>query len=502
MRLPFPERIPVKTVFYAAALLCVVQLLERTDSTFSLLCFFFAILSGIAFNVAGGLTRPSGTYVFFFAVLGVLIGLFWKAVLGEPAQSNLQSPRLTMAVYDVGMLMMLVTAFLSRKVTLRRPLLGEILPDRKMQTATVGCLITGFMIAGLGFALPGGNGSAAAALNQLNHFFALAIILGVIHTIRRSGGRRSVSAPVLLAGAYLILGGIIGFSKEGLISPFVAWGFAAASQRYRITRNQILGGIFVVFFLFRYMVPYSQYGRNFKQGTISAEADVAINMLMHLGEVRKEYLETVKEYEENPSLQYYDSSQGLFDRLQMIVIDDALIDHTQNFGTYGLSPVVNGFENVVPHFIWKDKPSFLIGNTYAHEVGVLAPDDETTGVSFSPVSTAYHMDGWRGLLLVAPMAWFILFWVYDSLFGDIRKAPWGLVAVLIFAHTAPEGDISSIIYMFTIGAFSITVASVLTAYMMPVIGRIFIEPERTLPRRTPAIRSIPRRLLPAGSAES
>jgi hypothetical protein len=99
VRLPFPERVPLAPVCFFATVLCLLQLYQGTAAAFSLCSFLFIIVSALAFNMAGGLTRPSGGYIFFFVVLGVLIGLVWKAVLGEPADSNLAVPMITIEVY-------------------------------------------------------------------------------------------------------------------------------------------------------------------------------------------------------------------------------------------------------------------------------------------------------------------------------------------------------------------------------------------------------------------
>lgn len=502
MRLPFPERIPFRTTFYFAALLCAVQVLEGTNGTFSLCCFFFILLAGVAFNLGGGLNRPSGAYVFFYSFLVLLVGLCWKAVLGEPADSNLLNPMLTISIYLASMAMMLVAVYLSTLVKLRRTVLRNILPEHKVQTATVGCVITGSLIALFGALLPGGNGSIGALLNQLNHFFLLAIVLGVIHTIRRTGGRRSVSLPVLLSGLVMFFQGLVGFSKEGMLSPFFCWILAAASQRYRVSRFQMGGCLLAVLFIFYYLVPYSQYGRNFNQGSASENVSVSLGLLADLGNVREQYLSTSADAYQDQLYAYFNTPQGFFDRLQMIGIDDALNDHTVRFGTFGLLPVVESIENIVPHFLWKDKPSFLFGNNFAHEVGLLAPADESTGVSFSSAVTAFHMVGWPGVFFLAPLAWFLLFTIYDSLFGDVRRAPWGLVVLVAFAHVAPEGDIASLVYMCTTGAFSLTVGCILAAYVMPILGSFFIGPENVFLKRTAQVRAIPRRVLPTRSSEA
>ncbi|MEO6981926.1 MAG: hypothetical protein ABI072_02285, partial [Edaphobacter sp.] len=143
MRLPFPERISIFYVFGFAALLCIVQLLEGTFAPFALCSFLFILIAGVTFNLAGGFTRPSGSYVFFYAVLGIIVGLVWKAVLGEPADSNLLVPFVTIRAYLGSICAMFVAIYISRRLTPKRPLLGSLLTDANMQNATIGCMIVG-----------------------------------------------------------------------------------------------------------------------------------------------------------------------------------------------------------------------------------------------------------------------------------------------------------------------------------------------------------------------
>ena len=502
MRLPFPERVPFVPVFLFAISLCVVQLLEKTDPQFALGCFFFILLAGLAFNTGGGFTRPSGGYIFFYATLTVIVGITFKAILNEPADSNLQNPILTIQVFVAGMAMMLVAAYLSTKLKTRRALLGTMVTDANMQTATVGCLIAGVLISLAGFFVEGGSGSVLSALNQLNRFFAMAIIIGVIHTIRRSGGTRSINPPVLISGALLFIGGIIGYSKEGILTPFLCWTIAAASQRYRVTRAQILGAIAVTYFIFHYLVPYAQYGRGFRADSYYDNIEVSISLLSDLGYVRQQYLLDSEYVGEDRIAGYYDQPQGFFDRLQLLGIDDALIEHTRQFGPFGFFPILASFENLVPHFIWKDKPSVFYGNVYAHEIGILGEEDFSTGVSFSPTAEAYHLGEWKGIFLLAPCLWLLLFAAFDSLCGDVRLSPWGLLVIVSFGHLAPEGGISSVPYALVYITFGIIFAAVMGAYLMPILGTFFIGPEGITLRRGAPIRSIPNRLRPPISSET
>jgi hypothetical protein len=144
----------------------------------------------------------------------------------------------------------------------------------------------------------------------------------------------------------------------------------------------------------------------------------------------------------------------------------------------------------------------MTGNTYAHEVGLLAEEDTSTGVSFSSTAVAYHLMGWRGICLLAPAIWLLLFTIFDTLCGDVRRAPWGLLVTVLFAHAAPEGDLNAMVYMCVYVGIAIIFAAVMGAYVMPVLGTFFIGPEGISIRRGAPIRSIPNRLLPPVSSQS
>jgi hypothetical protein len=386
----------------------------------------------------------------------------------------------------------------------KRALLAKMVTDANMQTATVGCLISGIVLFVVGPLLPSGNGSVISAINQVNRFFPMAIILGVIHAIRRSGGTRSISLPVLLAAGCSLSIGVLGFSKEGMLTPFLCWLVAAASQHYKMSRTQIFGSVLAAIFTFQYLVPYAQFGRSYRSDDDNVGGiGNSIFLLSNLGYVREQYLEESGDADDQGRLYaYYNEPQGFFDRLEMISIDDALIDYTQKFGTFGLYPLLASYQNLVPHFLWKDKPVVFFGNVYAHEIGMLAEEDNSTGVSFSPVSDAFHMDGWMGVFVFAPLMWLLLFTVSDSLCGDVRKSPWGLLAIVSFAHTAPEGGLGVIAYLVSYAVFAIVFAAVMAAYLMPILGTLFIGPEGIQIRRGAAIRSIPGRVAPLPTPES
>jgi hypothetical protein len=169
---------------------------------------------------------------------------------------------------------------------------------------------------------------------------------------------------VLLSGGAIFAQGLLGFSKEGMFTPMVCWLVAAASQRYKLTLLHLAAGIAGVLFMFLFLVPYSQYGRNMAglDQPLEERIATATRLLSNLGEVRQEYNESNDEgYSESPG--YFNTSQGFLDRLQMISVDDGLIAVTDRTGTFGYFPVIFGFENLVPHVFWPSKPSIAFGTS-------------------------------------------------------------------------------------------------------------------------------------------
>jgi hypothetical protein len=487
MRIPFPERIPLTFAVIFGLIITGFQQLQGTSPIFSLCAFLFIVVATLAFNVAGGFTRPSGGYIFFYATLGCIVGLVWKAILGEAADSNLKVPVLTMQVFLGGITSMLGAAYISRKFSRKQAFLQNIVKDKDLKNATVGCIITGFAITILFATLPRANGSFLSALSQLNRFLPMAIILGTIHQIRKSGGTSCISFYNLLAmSTMFFINGLLAFSKEGLFTPVLCFVIAAASTHYRFRFYQVILGVAIVVFMFRFLVPYAQLGRNLLQPghTFSENVSLSVSLLTDLESLRTDYAEqSVEEYEDKEVGGYFNSPQGFFDRLQMIGPDDGLINITEQTQPFGLSPIYISIANWIPHVFWPGKPSMSVGNTYAHEIGgVVSDDDLDTGISFSPSGEAFHVARWAGVFIVAPMVWSGLFIIFDSLCGDIRKSPWGLLVIAMFGHYAPEGMLTGAIYLMFYFTISVVFAAFAAAYVMPVLGTLLVGPEKVPPQ--------------------
>jgi hypothetical protein len=481
VRIPFPERIPLDRVSIFAGALFAIQRFEGTTLYFSVGCVAFVLIAAFAFNTAGGLTRASGTYVFFYSVLVVIVGLCYKAFLGEPADSNLLDPRTDIEVYVGGITAMLAAVVVSRRFARGTGLLQNLLKDSQMYRASIGCIVFGIGGAFI-IALMGESGiSLQRIFTQLNLLIPLGILIGVIYEIRRSGGTRSINLPIIFASVFIFfIGGILNFSKQAMLTPLLCWLAPVCALRFRLSLLQIASCLLGVFVIFHYLVPYSQYGRDFNEPnqTLSQKMAISTRLLEHPEDTRQKF-----EEENVERAGYYNTQQGFWDRLQFISVDDALINITDQGKVFGLWPIKASFLNAIPHVIWPDKPDLRFGNNYMHEINgqKLDEGDTTTGIAFSPTAEAYHWAKWVGVLVVAPLLWFLLFIVYDSLFGDLRASPWGLLVIAQISHSAPEAMLSGVIRLLTFGTETFVFCAVFATWVAPIFAIAVLGPDR---RRT------------------
>jgi hypothetical protein len=511
MRAVLPERVRFKYALMFAVLLFVVQQFEHTDMLYSALCSLYVLLFALAFNLAGGMVYPSGNWILFNGLLVVLIGITYKAMLGEAGQTHLKDPIGTLTVECAAMLVFGAVAALNRKLQPKRALFSEMTAGDYMMKAAIGSYVFGTIVFIACWPTPNEvPGTLAPALRQINHFNEMAILLATFYEVKITGGRKSSNWLVWVSTITLFLFGVVSFGKQGMLSGPFTWLIAAIVAGHSFTKKQVLGIILAALFFQAYLVPYSQVARNFRDPdyVIANDARTAFSFLSDMKGTRSEYQEGEVEASQRDVdffEQLYDEPQGFLDRLTMLPPDDDLIYFTNMGNVEGILPTLGAYANVVPHFIWKDKPGVITGNHYAHEMGALSDEDTTTGISFSPEADAYHQASWYGIFLLLPIVLFILFYLMDAVSGDVRQAPWGVLYIVAVAHFAPEGAVAGTVYVSTFMTLTISIVALFSKYVLPILGGILTNAERTRVIRTrdfrPALRPDLRNPLPPDSAE-
>jgi hypothetical protein len=498
VRLILPTRISLSKTFIFASLFFCIQQYQHTSLAFSMLYYAFLILSVIAFNFAEGFSRLTGAYIFWYSTLIVIVGVTWKAVVGEAADSNLYNPTLDMALYTGSMVMLLLVTLLNKKMDFRSIGVGGGLSKNKLNytAAGLGCLLVGYGIAFADIIFGQAPGGIVSALTQVNVFPQLGVILATIGAIQDSGGRRSLNFINFTGIAYFTFWGIIAFSKQASLTFMVCWMVGAFYSRLKLRFIHIVSIILMAVISFGFISPLSA-SRDLAEGL---DIEGRIQLIGYFITHWDKFQEHVKDHEDmeaqNGTAGWYNKSQGsLVERLSMIPPDDLLFAYTAKGHYEGIDPVVDYFSNLAPHFISPTKHITFSGNYYAHEIGYgLSEQDYSTGISFSPVAEAYHCEGWGGILWLLPLIWMILFTTVDFVVGDMTKYPWGLMVVVWFAHAAPETLLGGMIYFIGLGNFGMLFAIVVVTRIAPIIGALFTgkvvsPPTRSLARVRPILSS-------------
>ena len=477
MRFPAPDRFKFNYVAIFAAIVFAGQLIEGTDPVFAVLTCAYTLIWAAAFNVAGGIRYPSGAFIFFNGFLNVVVGLSFKVMLGEPGERNLTAPTATMFCYCVGVTAMLAAAFVCREIRPARGLLPPFVNLAGLKQGAIVCLVGGILVTVITTLASSSTNPVITALRQINKMPTLAIMLATTHEILHSKGKRAINWVVITGIAITFAGGLVSFGKEGMLIGFAAWFFAAVLQGYDFSKLQLALGVAALAFFSYYLVPYSQYVRGFRAATLVENEAVALHYLADLNETRRLYTEAISDINLSDEPHLYDHRQGFLDRLIVLPADDALIAYTNKGNVFGLSPTVISYSNLVPRFIWHNKPIGNIGNGYAHELGWLAEEDLTTGIAFSATADGYHQAKWLGLLLVLPIDIFLFFIILDSVVGSAKWAPWAFIPILDLSEIGPDGGLDMPIYTMTYGVFGIVMIFLITRYVAPAILKSVRQPD-------------------------
>ena len=372
---------------------------------------------------------------------------------------------------------MLLAAYLTRQIATTPEGIAGLLHIRTFNyfESALGCLMVFLTLDVLGTVLPGGGGQLVHSFTVVDPFLPLSMLLATIAAVRDSGGRRSTGALswfVLGLGFYL---GMLGFSKQGMFTPFTCWAIGVAWTRFQLRFvHFVLISIFTLF-AGTVLVPLAGVGRDeVVAGTVEERLGIVENHLTNITELR-----TLSEASEHVAgldsrMYYYDTRHGLWDRLTMMPNDSVLMDYTAQGHYFGYLAIAYYFEDWIPHIIEPHKLEGIHvgGNAYMHEMGGLADEDVTTGISFSPTAEAFHIDGWRGVVFLAPAIWFLLFLTADAICGDTRRQPLGLLYILIFAHIAPEGLLGGTISMIRLLNLGVIIAIAFCGFVTPVLGML------------------------------
>lgn len=479
MKLSLPTHVPLRRLLPVLGCLLFIQVLEGTQLLTALEFGTFLLVSAAAFNAVGGLVYPSGSYIFFLVVLSAGGGGVTKTLLGEPLDSNVTNAQRSLLAYVACACSLWLAAYMASRLRAKRPWLAGFQLDHRVKQAALGSALIaqyGWLIIPL---------SMISTFSQINYFFPLAILMLVYSRTKETLGRQSFSPLAFVVWAYsTVVWGILAFSKQGMFTPSLVWAIGALAAGYRTTLKKLILVGALATASAAILTPVSQMGRIYRNKPESTQ--MAWNLLTHPLETRQQY----QEYERGETLRgggfsWFNERQGFLDRLTMFPIDDALMQITDNGHVLGFFPIETRLANMIPrYFLSGEKPIYHWGNTYAHELGMLSKADNSTGVSFSPVSDAYHCLKWWGYVVALPL-FLVMFLVCDSLTGSTEQTIWATFYIMLFSHAAPEGMLTTTFAAVTTYAVAVAMAALVSRYFLPYVGGLLLPPKR-VPATAPA----------------
>ncbi len=444
MRLPYPTHFNINHVLIFAGVMLLAQLLNGTDPVVAALACMAIVFSALAFNRLDGLVTTSGAFVIFMAIPTFFTLLIVKVVTWEPTNKHFEHPLITMTATALGWAGIWIAAALSRRFATSRNIVRFTARDlENLKNTSAGLLAIGLVSQVLlSFNNTGSNGTFWSALNQLNIFVPMATVLATYYEICISRGTRSMNWIVWVSILYVAGFGFIAASKQGMYAPFFSYFLVCAALEYRFRPLQVVVIAGWLAFAVGFLFPWAQYARSMtRQATLRESVQATIDLLDSPGSITAMYQWYADSRKQNQDVNQvslcYDHPQGFIDRESLICQDDRLINVTQHFGIAGGQYLLEGFEMVIPHFLWPSRATLSLGNIYGRETNEAGSDDYTTSVAFAPVGDAYREFGWAGVAIVMPVMYCFTFIFLNLVFGDARESPWGLVLVAYAAAVGP-----------------------------------------------------------------
>jgi hypothetical protein len=454
---PRPFRLDLSIGF--ALLLMISQLATGTSLEFAELTFFALVFAILAVNLAGGLRTLAGCCFAIVALKMFVVAEIAKALCGEPGQSRLQEPLVTMGVQALSMVALCLAAVVCTSFRPKRVLLAPILDPEMLRVMSILSLVIGtgssFVAQFTGVTEDGGVwiGGGSGVLRRISACAPLAITAGTAYTIITSNGKRLFSLYNALPFCIEFGTGVLFTSKQALFDPFFYVAITGISFGFRWRRFHLICGVLVVLLVLFVLFPFGQVARNYTRGpnireTYRLTVDFFTKNVTRPTFLFDQYAEYKAGLDEGDSERYFEISNGLLERMSLIKTADTLISATLKQGTSRWTTLGPNLADLVPRMLLPRR--FVnVSNELAYKAGVIDEDNLSTCVSFGFAADAFNCFGWWGVGILSFVIGLVLIVLTRWLTSGLENNVWALVflgAYQVGIAEAPAGGALGIIY--------------------------------------------------------
>jgi len=453
----FPRSLRLDIYIALALALMILQLATGTTLEFAELTFLATIFSVISINLAGGLRTVAGCCIAVVAWKVFLVSQVAKVFFGEPGQSNLEQPVLTMGVITVSMAAICLASLACVAFRPKRVVLRPVMDRDTLRKIAVIALMIGMgsffaaQLLGVGEEGAVHLGGLAGLLRRISACAPLAIVAGTAYTILASQGRRLLSPYNVIPFAIQFGIGVLFTSKQGLFDPFFYMAVTGVAFGFAWRRWHLLTGISIAFIAFFVLFPFGQVTRNYTRGanireTFKKTADFFEQNLHNRNFFVNQYLEYREGVADDDGGRYFDKPSGILERLALIKPADSLIAATLKQGTGGWETVNPGLANLLPRLIlprrYVDAPNIL-----GFRAGIIGEDNNGTDIAFGFAAHAFYAFGWIGVGLASFFIGVLLIVITRVLTSGLPNSIWAVVFLGSYQHMIAEAEIGGVLQL-------------------------------------------------------
>jgi hypothetical protein len=412
--------------------LFAVQLVEGTDPVFAILMMAAQMFGIMAFNTLGGMSHVAGSFCMFSLLPNVTVPEIAHAIVLQPGDFDLPSSLQTAGVCAIFYASFYVASQFVVQLPLPRPFLDRVHFTLIELRAISLIAAVGFVSIGVAISYAGEvrDGSGLAAVNHFGPVLCpLSAVLATYACLKTTQGRSAINWYVALILVVTTIPGILGASKEGMLSPLFCWLIVCAIYGYRFTRTQVaaLAGMMMVVWFFVY--PFSQ---NARTAVRSAGSNLErISIIEHYITDPSDFPSEAENVDPDFS-EYGESSAKLsiVQRFSLLRSGGMLVNSEEAAGFTGVERYLPAFVEIVPHFIWPDRPNAIFTNELGHKAGFrISRNDMSTGIAISGPALFYDLGGWLALPVYTLLEFGLFFYGLRCVVGDASESVWGLMLI-------------------------------------------------------------------------
>lgn len=448
-------------VWIFGAALFIMQLLTGTSLDFALLVLAFVIFTAAAVNGAGGPLTVSGFAIAMVGLKIVIISQWAKVFFGQPGDSYLDVPVLTIGVLTAGMISiwlagLTVGPLMGRKKILKPMERSDLLLGLSVVVYALG-LSSYLYVMFHGFDQMSGDvsvGGFVGLLRQLGFIYPVATIGAIAYTIIASGHKRSIGLWAAIPLATQFIFGILSTSKQMMFEPFLLYLLTCLAFDYKFKAKHLVLSSLIFIIMVTVLFPFAQLGRTFTRDNDPRQNLMLTNIFIKDIFLNQENLEEVETFIEDAAYKkqrflYYGRDMGLLDRMSLIEQNDELVRAVGEQGFSGWHTVSHGFKMLPPRLLYPDKPVYNTANYFGRKIETLSDEDYTTQISMGIIAEAYDAFGWLGVIVIPYLAMAAFILLFNTLSGNLERNIWTVFLIGIFQHNLVEATVSSItLYIF------------------------------------------------------